>query len=81
MRLVDRLRATVARAAAAAETGRTLRAFRLVRSTDRLGHEIARALQAARQRLQVSPGFAELLAGRLTSASRALDALRGGPAL
>ena len=81
MRLVGQLRATVERGARSSSSGRPLRALNLVRSTDRLTHEVARALQAARRRLQVSAAFADQLSGRLSSVSQALDAFRGGPAL
>ena len=81
MRLLGQLRATVERAARSANSGKPLRALKLVRNTDRRTREVARALQAARRRLQVSPAFADQLGGRLASVSQALDAFRGGPAL
>src|SRR5262249_24359525 len=81
IRLVGELRATVTRAAHAADAGKTMRVFRLVHTSDRLTREVGRALQSARRRLEVSPPFADELTARVSSASRALDALRGGPAL
>jgi hypothetical protein len=81
LRLLGELRATVARGSRSADAGKTLRAFRLLRSTDRLTRGVARALQTARRRLQVSPELADRLVSRLTGALQSLDALRGGPAL